>query len=47
MEENKKFGRSTVLAKHLKKKKGKWTKSMANKKSRSKVKLDTAKSFCG
>ena len=43
MEENKKFGRSGELAKHLRKNKGKWTKPMANKKSRAKVKLDVKK----
>jgi len=39
METYKKYGRSS-LAKHLRKKKGKWTKSMANGKSRAKAKLD-------
>jgi len=40
MEENKKFGRSKARATHLRRTKGNWTKSMANKKSRLKVKLD-------
>ena len=39
MEEYKKYGRS-AFAKHLRRKKGKWTKTMANGKSRSKSKLD-------
>lgn len=42
MEYFKKAGRS-AFAKHLRKKKGKWTKSMANGKSRSKSKLDLKK----
>jgi hypothetical protein len=39
MEIYKKYGRS-AFAKHLRKTKGKWTKAMANGKSRSKSKLD-------
>lgn len=42
MEEYKKYGRS-AFAKHLRRKKGKWTKTMANGKSRSKSKLDIKK----
>jgi hypothetical protein len=43
MENYKKIGKSSQ-AKHLRKKKGKWTKLMANGKSRSKSKLDIRKS---
>jgi hypothetical protein len=43
MENYKKIGKSSH-AKHLRKKKGKWTKTMANGKSRSKSKLDLKKS---
>jgi hypothetical protein len=42
MEVSKKFGKSSH-AKHLRRKKGKWTKTMANGKSRSKSKLDIKK----
>jgi len=44
MEEYKKHGRS-AFAKHLRRKKGKWTKTMANGKSRSKSKLDVKNAF--
>ena len=43
MEHYKKIGRS-AFAKHLRRKKGKWTKTMANGKSRSISKLDLKKS---
>lgn len=42
MEYFKKAGKST-FAKHLRTTKGKWTKRMANSKSRQKMKLDIAK----
>jgi hypothetical protein len=44
MEIYKKYGRS-AFAKHLRRIKGKWTKTMANGKSRSKSKLDVKKLF--
>jgi hypothetical protein len=43
MENYKKIGKSSH-AKHLRRKKGNWTKTMANCKSRSKSKLDVKKS---
>lgn len=39
MEQSKRFGKSS-FAKHLRKKKGKWTKAMANSKSRLKTKRE-------
>ena len=44
MEPYKKYGRS-AFAKHLRRSKGKWTKTMANGKSRSKSRLDIKKSL--
>lgn len=46
MENYKKIGKSS-FAKHLRRSKGKWTKTMANGKSRSMSKLDIKKFFCG